>query len=373
MRYTKIYFIICFLGSYLSLVSVKAQFNQVTLFPGISSFDLIDSLKQVFKPQIVLDYNTARDTLFARIYQMNDSVRCVYTGRTLYLDPAADPSTYLYSGGSGLGINTEHTFPQSKGAAEGNARSDMHHLFPVRSAANSARNNFPYAQIPDDQVNTWYYDVYAEPEPSFEPDLYSELNVLEAEFEPREDHKGNAARAMFYFYTMYKAEADQADPVFFASQLPTLCNWHLMDPVDSLEWQRSNMIAQYQQQRANPFVLDCSLVQRTYCPTNSANSCITSLITEQTSDEDWQIYPNPIHHHLKLDVMLKKESKAVLRIFDQLGICLYSTTSSLLSTGYNVIEINDLQLQNGLYLLQLELQTSEHRSILCKKLQVLKP
>jgi hypothetical protein len=144
-----------------------------------------------------------------------------------------------------------------------------------------------------------------------------------------------------------------------------------MDPVDSLEWQRSNLIAQYQDHKANPFVLDCSLVQRTYCPSNSASSCITSMIKTQVSNQDLKIYPNPVDRHLQLEIELKKEHKAVVRIFDQLGICLYSTALSQLHTGFNTLEIPDIQLRNGLYLLQLELQSSAQYTVLSKKIQVL--
>ena len=65
-------------------------------------------------------------------------------------------------------------------------------------------------------------------------DNYSEEGAVD--FEVREAQKGNTARAMLYFYTMYQAEADAADANYFASQRTSLCAWQDADPVDSLEW-----------------------------------------------------------------------------------------------------------------------------------------
>ena len=43
-------------------------------------------------------------------------------------------------------MNTEHTWPQSKGAT-GAAKSDLHHLFPTDSKANSIRGNHPFGIV----------------------------------------------------------------------------------------------------------------------------------------------------------------------------------------------------------------------------------
>ena len=64
-----------------------------------------------------------------------------------------------------------------------------------------ARADFPFAEIPDNETDTWYYlTLTLNTIPSSNIDLYSERR--NGFFEPREDHKGNVARAMFYFYTM---------------------------------------------------------------------------------------------------------------------------------------------------------------------------
>ncbi|WP_219607928.1 endonuclease, partial [Vibrio parahaemolyticus] len=57
-------------------------------------------------------------------------------------------------------------------------------------------------------------------------DSYSEST--NEEFEPREDHKGNVARAMAYLYTVY--DLPSGSKRWFENQLNTLYQWHLLDP-----------------------------------------------------------------------------------------------------------------------------------------------
>ncbi len=296
----------------------KPLFAQ-TIFPNLQGQDLLDAIVNDFKPTTVLSYGQARDTLYGFIYNLNDSVQCVYSGHRLYLPPGEDPTSWLFMGGTNDGINCEHTWPQSKGAATGNPESDMHHLFPARSAVNTARDNFPFTEIPDVQTTQWYYldqtQTYL-PDQSIE--LYSErVNGL---FEPREDHKGNVARAMFYFYTMYQQEADAADPSFFPPQMQTLCEWHYLDPADSLETLRSWRIASYQDGRPNPFVVDCTLLSRTYCP-NTIGECPTPVSPTQEA-----IAVTPEMGHLPITpnpatstIVVQANEPGILTVWDSFG------------------------------------------------------
>lgn len=275
----------------LSAIPAIAQIH-----PNLQGNDLLEALVEDYKPDNVLDYSQARDTMYGIIYNVHDSVTCVYSGHRVYLPPGADPSTAIFLNGSANGINCEHTYPQSMGAETGNAESDMHHLFPTRAAVNTARGNDPFAEIPDNQTAKWYrFDQTVDNIPSANLDEYAEHNT--GHFEPRESHKGNTARAIFYFYTMYRAEADVANPVFFESQRETLCQWHYLDPADSLEVARTWLIAGYQDGRANPFVLDCSLAARTYCPDTPGECPLVSEASEPLSADRRQpvlgIVPNP--------------------------------------------------------------------------------
>jgi len=297
-----------------STITLCAQ-DHTPIFPSLMGTELLDNVVDEFKPSFVLDYGEARDIMYGTIYLVNDSVRCVYTGHTLHLPPNVDPSTHMYMNGSSNGINAEHTYPRSKGADEDNGLpySDLHHLFPTRSPVNTSRSNFPFGEIADTQTDSWFYlDQSSGNIPTSNIDNYSErINGL---FEPREDHKGNVARAVFYFFTMYKAEALEADPDFFEAQRATMCEWHEADPVDLLEYERTYQIAAYQGGKPNPFVLDCSLAYRSYCQ-GVSSTCEGVTATNETKQSNTKVFPNPIAETLHIT----KEGESSLIVTDMLG------------------------------------------------------
>lgn len=269
---------------YLSLmvivpIQLIAQIQQ-DIFPDKKGQELLSLLVGQYKTNTVLSYDEARDALWGAVAKHNhDSLRCVYTGFAVYISPAsAHPRTDAYN----KGINCEHTWPQSLGA-EGNAKSDMHHIFPTREDVNNARGNLPFADIPDDKTVYWYrLGNKLSVIPTVKIDEYSEIDNGNW-FEPREDHKGNVARAMIYFYTMYKS---QSDGVFFSKQLQTFYQWHYQDPVDDEERWRNNFIASKQEGKYNPFILDSTLIRRAYFPqykgyqasVNDENSSVVSFL-----------------------------------------------------------------------------------------------
>lgn len=304
LLFMKVLFTLLCLG-----LSLQAQ----TIFPNLSGQELLDSLVASFKTTTVLPYSQARDTLFAKIDSRNDSLRGVYTGYTIYLDPTQDPTQYAFSNG----INTEHTYPQSKGAV-GQAKSDMHHLFPTRVDVNEARASNPFAEIPDSQTDFWYrLDYFLTTIPTQYIDEFSELDVDQGLFEPREDFKGNVARAMFYFYTMYRQEAQSADPQYFDLQKEVLYLWHRQDAVDSVETRRSGLIARYQGGKENPFILDSTLIRRAYFPNPVKINSETPAMSEGISL--FQNFPNPFNQSTFIKYRLNESASVTLEIFDPRG------------------------------------------------------
>lgn len=337
-------------GCWCCIVLSLAQAQHQTIYPLQTGAALLDSLVQGYKPQTVLDYDDARDTMYANIYLEGDSVEGVYTGHRLYLPPNQDPSTALFRSGSANGINAEHTYPQSKGARFGAAKSDMHHLFPTRTAANSARSNYPFSAIPPAQTTLWYYRTQEVRQPSQAANHYSQLDSSGGKFAPRLQHRGNVARAIFYFYTMYKMEADAADPTFFAQQLPQLCQWHFDDPVDSLEWVRTHRIAAYQDGKPNPFVLDCTLPVRTYCPHLSANPCVVATTPLADLGITWSNpYPQPAHSNITFEYTLNQPAILSLAIYNLLGQLVYTQSNFYQHAGHHQTTLDLSTLDNGYY------------------------
>ena len=154
------------------------------------------------------------------------------------------------------------------GAGDEPMKSDMHHLFPTKSNVNSSRGNDPFEEIPDEETHIWYRNEYSQTSiPSENIDEYAEKynppNQSEERFEPREEQKGNTARAMFYFYSMY---SEIANDDFWELQKETLMDWHYYDEADDIETERTWKIADYQDGLPNPFVLDSTLARRIWYP-----------------------------------------------------------------------------------------------------------
>ena len=310
------------------------------VFPELEGEELLEAVSDAYTPTQVLSFSNARDTLFGRIYQRNDSLRCVYTGWTLYLPPNDDPTQAAYLDGEG--INTEHTWPQAKGARFDPPRADMHHLHPTRVDVNGDRGNAPFAEIPDASTERWYWGSQEQGNiPTSNIEVYSEAIVGQA-FEPREDHKGNVARAMFYFYTIYRDSALAADPKFLAAlQRTTLCEWHLQDPVDALEWERSWQIADHQG-TPNPFILDCTLAGRMYCPEQPGSDCISSIGGPGAQPSPIRIkgaVPNPSRGLVRIPYELSSGGRLSISWHDAGGRHYLTRTKSLVPGQYEVSRI----------------------------------
>tara|TARA_Y100000389_G_scaffold204985_1_gene261621 strand:- start:17778 stop:18824 length:1047 start_codon:yes stop_codon:yes gene_type:complete len=234
---------------------------------NLHSSELINYLNNNYKTNTVLSYNNARDILYSEVDKNlnNNQVKCIYTNYYTTLPNNVDPSTYLYENG----MNCEHLWPQSLGAGSSPMKSDMHHLRPCKENANSYRSNKAFGNSPDNSTSNW---LWLENNHSYIPsnniDQYSENNS--SVFEPREDVKGDVARSMFYFYTIYTNEADNN---FFNTQKDILYQWHLDDPASDEEINRTWLIANYQNNIPNPFILDNTLVYRCYFYDESELGC----------------------------------------------------------------------------------------------------
>jgi len=199
-----------------------------------------------------LGYSTARMYLYNYIDNENGKITCVYSG---YEVNSAYGGTTTYP----APINCEHTIPQSFFGEADPMVSDLHHLYPTYENWNSTRSNYPFAEIDDNNTAKWMYlDQSLTTIPTSNIDLYSEY--ANSTFEPREDHKGNVARSIFYFYTMYPTQAGNISQI---GDINTFYQWHLNDPVDAAEIERNGQIETYQGDR-NPYVDHPDLVARAF-------------------------------------------------------------------------------------------------------------
>jgi len=192
----------------------------------------LSTLTQIISKHEDLGYSRGRDIMFAEVDDLDndDVITGVYTNRQV---------ARVTNRGTAYdqNINTEHTWPKSKGASGGPAKSDLHHLFPTDVNANSARSSLPFGKVVNIKKTFGGSKLGTDAQGR---------NV----FEPQDSHKGNLARALFYFYTVYGRRASLAN---FKAEEPILQEWHRMDPVDAAERGRNDAIFKYQHNR-NPYI-----------------------------------------------------------------------------------------------------------------------
>ncbi len=312
--------------------------------PTLTDSDLIEYLQNNYTATSPKNYNSARDAMYSSIDNQNGNIIGIYTGFTVTASSRGEAFS--------KGINTEHTWPQSFYDKDEPMRGDIHHLFPTRIEANSARSNLPFDEIPDNSTDTWYYmNNQQNSIPSSNIDLYSELDAG-SRFEPREDHKGNTARAIFYFWTIYQNSTsivnDGTDnQAFFNSMKNVLLNWHQLDPADQSEIERSNAIESVQGNR-NPFVHDSTLVRRAYFGGQPISNEILTPPNNLTF-ELFQNYPNPFNPVTTISYNLRQGSKVKIDVYATNGLKVGQIVNSYYSIGEHRVEFDASNLSSGVY------------------------
>jgi len=231
----KILFIFLILGSSFGYASIKDELY----------------LKAA-KNQKVFSYSQSRKHILGNVDLKRDGrghyVRAVYCQRKFRNSD--------FKNGQGLGpgrtpdhtvMNIEHTWPQSRFSRrfpKNIQKSDLHHLYPTDSKQNGQRGSHLFAEV-----------SYETRSPICSGNKIGGTNESGGTFfEPAEVHKGNVARAIFYFSIRYQISIPEVSEKY-------LRHWHEEDPVDHDERQRHEAIARIQGNR-NPFIDDPSLVRQ---------------------------------------------------------------------------------------------------------------
>ncbi len=199
-----------------------------------------------------LGYNGARTEMFGYTDEENNAIHGIYTGfeqessYTTYLDP----------------INTEHIVPQSFFGSLSPMKSDLFNIRPTHGNANSARGNSPYGEVVDE--NAQWYGIDGNGNYVSQGDIPSNMELWTERssnlWEPRDDAKGDIARLVFYFYTMYPTEAGVMANI---GDIETLYSWHQEDPVSPFEATRNERVQEVQG-NANPYISHPDLVMRAW-------------------------------------------------------------------------------------------------------------
>ncbi len=236
---------------------------------NLSEEDLKGALKTIISANYKnLGYTGARDAMYASIDNDGGKVTCVYTGRQATFNTR--------SGANSNSFNTEHTWPQSLFNSNEPERADIHHLFPTDVDANSRRANYPFGVVSN---ATW-------------TEGGSKLGG--SIFEPRDDHKGDAARSMFYFavrYTNYSS--------FLTSQETVLRTWAEDDPPTQKSKNRNDAIFSVQKNR-NPFVDHPEFLDRITSISSTSKVAVVESVVVASGVLDLDTHPNEYQFEQKV-------------------------------------------------------------------------
>jgi endonuclease I len=240
-------FILAFSGALYSQVYNNGYYDNIS--PLKSAF-IQDIESRIRNPYVKYGYSDYDNTVLAN-YECRDTtggkkvITCVYTGENYVYTPPFAWGTY----------SREHTWCHSwmptYDSESGPEYSDQHHLFPAnQNNANGQRSNHPLGKV---ATVTYQY---------LEGKLGKDVNGGTV-YEPRNAHKGDAARAILYMALRYDGVNGTwnfnwlnnrlASSGETSEDLATLLEWNKQDPPDRWEIKRNNYIESIQKNR-NPFV-----------------------------------------------------------------------------------------------------------------------
>ena len=221
-------------------------------------------------------------------------------------------------------LSREHSWPfswmQTWPDEDTDEYSDMHNLFPThQDNSNAVRGNRPLGVV--DVLETPFLDA------QFGDDIHG--NRV---YEPRDAHKGDAARAIMYMATKWDGTGGSwglPNPIdnfvtTYGQDQDVLKQWHWQDPPDAWEIARNDFIESEQGNR-NPFVDSVNWVcyidfdSMTYL-SNPAFPCNTTPdgIEEQLAG-DFSVAPNPSNGEVRLNLNLVEVQDLTIEMMDISG------------------------------------------------------
>ena len=179
-------------------------------------------------------YNDCRDKATITDCEGNDTGHLT----TIYTSYSATHSEY--NGGNGW--NREHVWPQSLGGFKtSGAGADLHHIRPSESKTNSNRGNLKYGEVSGGSSSVGNLSGLAG-------------GTKGSYYEPLDNVKGDVARIILYVYVRYYDEYSGCSSVTNVFQsVDVLLDWCEMDPVDTWEMGRNEVVQNIQGNR-NVFI-----------------------------------------------------------------------------------------------------------------------
>jgi hypothetical protein len=213
--------------------------------------------------------------------------------------------------------------------------SDYHHLFPTNlNEVNIVRSNNALGIVVN-VISTYLGSKFG-----------TDANG-QTVFEPRDEHKGDAARAMMYEAICYTTISGNSWALPSYQNQYLLKQWHFQDPPDNWEIARNDFVDSLQNNR-NPFVDSIDYA----CFVNFSNMTYEPLACEASINEllnnGFITYPNPSKDEINLHVDATTISS--YQIIDFQGRVVLSADVNNLA----LVKANISKLNAGTYLVKVE-------------------
>ena len=219
---------------------------------------LKSTLGQIIRPHTAIPYGSGAESTWEVFYysDQDDEGYCM----DMYCDSW---KKFTSVGAVVSGCNIEHSFAKSWwGGSKNDAYKDCYHLNPSNSTANSARSNYPLGVPTKDLKDQSVTGSLKVGKATYEGETFWV-------FEPKDEYKGDFARAYFYMATCYGDELtwrlDNKDVgskyamrndsylEFRDWEIEILLTWHRQDPVSEKETKRMDAVSDFQHNR-NPYI-----------------------------------------------------------------------------------------------------------------------
>jgi hypothetical protein len=230
----------------LNIQVTTSGLSQVDYYESISitAPNFVSNLSNLLVQHTIIPYASYKNTVLAMLEFQDTTagktfVQCVYSGEKKIVEVPFDWTKAGYS--------REHTFAHSwmpSYPADNPSLpeySDLHNLYPTNlEKANTVRNNFPLGEVTGKVLYTYLEGKLG----------YDGSQIV---YEPRDAHKGNAARAMMYMSIAYNSQNSHNWSFPSVQSQETIKKWHFQDPPDNYEIARQEYIYWLQGNR-NPFI-----------------------------------------------------------------------------------------------------------------------
>ena len=345
-------------------VTTPNTMQAVNYYSNINVYNasFINDLTNKVNPHTVFTYSDYTNTILENFEAVDTfaisgneiltrTIYCAYSGEARPYNPPLNWTA--------LNFSREHTYPHSwyptnpANNPELPEYSDQHNLYPTRQTqVNATRCNYPFGNVVT--VEQQY----------LQGKLGLDANGKRV-YEPRNEHKGRAARAMMYMAIAYNGINGKnwkfPNPIGncgsyiinYGQDQNVIKEWHFQYPPDSYERARNDYLDSLQGNR-NPFIdkvnYPCFIdfETMTYISNPPISCILTGMNLTDIPENKTLLLPNPAQNKTTLYTEFKSYEDAHINVYDISGRIILQE-----KVKENIHQLNLEGYQKGIYLVQI--------------------